>query len=135
MFQYLINYGCSLVSASELICKHSFSFLGHKYVSLMTWAFSGNILHHLNFISVGERPSGLSLFDIIFDVTGSDEDQAQDFLVKYCISSDFNTLAFESVSFYFIFFAIIFSLLHHSSISIFQCFSCPWGQLSPRGTI
>lgn len=108
MPQCSINYGCSLVSASELICKHSFSFLGHKYVSLMTWAFSGHILHHLNFISVGERPSGLPLFDIIIDVSGSDEDQAQDFLVKYYLSSDFNTLSFKSVSFHFILFSIIF---------------------------
>ena len=76
----------------------------------MAWAFSGNILHHLNFILFGERPSGLSLFDIIIDVPGSDEDQAQDFFVKYCLSSDFNTLGFESVSFYFILFAIIYEI-------------------------
>lgn len=60
MPQYSINYGSSLVSASELTCKHSFSFLGHDSVSIVRWAFLGHILHHLNFVSVGKRPSTVS---------------------------------------------------------------------------
>ena len=134
MFQYSINYGCSLVSASELICKHSFSSLGHKCFS-----YGMNILRKYSpspqLHIIWRKTFGTLTIWYYYWCPWVRWRPSPGHFVKYCLSSDFNTLGFESVSFYFILFAIIFSLLHYSSISIFQCFSCPWGKLSPSGTI